>query len=174
MSGKVIGKSLPFGFRGAVSRTPDTVITTLANTGDDPIQYGEPVVFDASTGGVRKIKSTDTASANIVGIAVRRAGQPYADNELGWYYEKGDAVDVLVRGSICVELASDTGIAAKGNVYVYNGAKAATLAAHAAGGIAAAADSSNNDTVQVPNAIFTTGKADANNIAEITILTRSI
>lgn len=174
MSGKVIGKNLPYGYRGAVSRTPDTIITTLVNTGDDPIQYGEPVVFDAGTGGVRKIKSTDTTNANIVGIAVRRIGQPYADNDQGWYYASGDAVDVLVRGSICVELASATGLAAKGNVYVYNGSKAASVTGHDAGNIAAAADSSNNDTVQIPNAIFTIGKADANNIAEITILTRSI
>lgn len=170
MAGKVIGKNLPYGFRGNVSRTPDTIITSFMNTGDDPIQYGEPVVFDAATGGVRKIKSTDTTNANVVGIAVRHIGQPYADNEHGWYYGKGDMVDVLVRGSICVELASATGIAAKGGVYVYNG----KTEGHEAGGIAAAADSASGDTVQIPNAIFTIGKADANNIAEITILTRSI
>lgn len=174
MAGKVIGKNLPYGFRGAVSRTPDTVITSFMNTGSDPIQFGEPVVFDPTTGGVRKIASTDTTNANIVGIAVRRIGQPYADSEKGWYYNEGDIVDVLVRGSICIELASTTGIAAKGGVYVYNGLKVSTIPSHAAGGIAAAADSTNNDTVQIPNAIFTIGKADANNIAEITILTRSI
>ena len=173
MAGKVIGKNLPYGFRGNVSRTPDTIITSFMNTGDEHIQFGEPVVFDPATGGVRKIKSTDTTNTNIVGIAVRHIGQPYADNEQGWYYGNGDMVDVLVRGSICIELASATGIAAKGSVFVYNGSKG-DIAGHAAGGIAASADSTNSDTVQIPNAIFTIGKADANSIAEITILTRSI
>lgn len=171
MAGKVIGKTLPFGFRGNPSRHPDTIIDSFVNTGDDIIEYGEPVVYDPSTKGVRKIKSTDTGTVLVIGIAVRRVGQPYADSPDGYYYKKHDMVDVLIRGSVMVELAATTGIAAHGNVYVRNGANAN----NAAGGIVCqAATGEGADTVQIPNAVFTIGEYDANNIAEITILTRSI
>ena len=164
MSGKAIGKTLDFGYRGAVSRTPDTLIQAYQNVGDDNIQFGEPVVFDATTGGVRKIKSTDTTNNNIIGIAVRRMGDPYTDNAFGWYYKKGDTVDVIVRGSVIVELKDTTSIAAHGGVYVGNGA-----------GTPAAGDlycASGTGLVQVPNAIFTTGSFDGNKCAEVTITER--
>ena len=168
MAGKVIGKTLPFGFRGNPSRSPDTIIEPFVNTGSANIEYGEPVVYDPSTKGVRKIASTDTGSVLIVGIAVRRIGQPYADDPQGYYYKQYDMVDVLVRGSIMVELAAATSIAAHGAVYVRNGSGGSSKPA---GGIVCASDT---DTVQMPNAVFATGEYDANNIAEITILTRSI
>lgn len=171
MAGKVIGKTLPFGFRGNPSQNPDTIIEPFVNTGDEVIEYGEPVVFDPSTKGVRKIKSTDTVGTHIIGIAVRRVGQPYADSAMGYYYKKHDMVDVLVRGGIMVELAATTGIAARGSVYVRNGANSD----NPAGGIVCqAASGEGADTVQIPNAVFTIGEYDSNNIAEIVILTRSI
>lgn len=165
MAGKVIGTKLPFGFRGAVSRTPDTIIAPYPHVGADPIQFGEPVAFDATNKGVRKVAATDTASA-IVGIAVRRVGQPYADDEHGWYYKQGDVVDVLLRGSIAVEVASDTGITARGAVYVCKGS-----GDNAAGSIVCAIG---DDTLEMPNTVFAIGECDANKIAEVTILTRSI
>lgn len=168
MAGKVIGKTLPFGFRGNPSQNPDTLIEAFVNTGDDNIEFGEPVVFDPATKGVRKINSTDSAGTNIIGIAVRHIGQPYADSPDGYYYKKHDMVDVLVRGCIMVELAATSGIAARGNVYVRNGSGGDTKPA---GGIVCA---SGGDTVQVPNAVFTIGEYDANNISEIVILSRSI
>lgn len=170
MAGKVIGKTLPFGFRGNVSRTPDTIVMPFCAVGDDPIQFGEPVVYDATNKGVRKVASGDT-SASIIGIAVRRMGQPYADSADGYYYAKGDTVDVLVRGSMTIELLSATGIAARGKVYVCNG----TGSNRPAGSIVAqAASGTGADTIEVPNTVFATGDYDASNIAEVTILTRSI
>ena len=168
MAGKVIGKTLPFGFRGNPSRNPDTLIDSFVNTGSANIEYGEPVVYDPSTKGVRKITSTDTGSVLVIGIAVRRVGQPYADSPSGYYYKQHDMVDVLIRGSVTVELAATTSIAAHGSVYVRNGTGGASKPA---GGIVCA---SGDDAVQIPNAVFTTGEYDANNIAEITILERSI
>ena len=164
MAGKAIGINLNIGYRGAVSRTPDTLIQAYNNSGSDPIQFGEPVVFDATTGGVRKITTTDTTNDNIIGIAVRRMGDPYVDSPLGWYYKSGDVVDVLVRGSIVVELKATTSIAAHGSVYVANGNNSTT-----AGDIYCA---SGTGLVQVPNAIFSTGKYDGNNCAEVTITER--
>lgn len=174
MSGKAIGTSLSFGFPGCVTRNPDTIISSFANVGDDPIQFGEPVVFDAAKNGVRKIKGTDTTNAGLIGIAVRRIGQPYEDSENGWYYKVGDIVDVLVRGSIAVELAATTSAAARGKVYVYNGSKAGTLTTHKPGLLVCVNDSTNNDTIELPNTVLTTGKHDSGNIAEVTILTRAI
>lgn len=162
MPGKVIGKTVPFGYRGNVSRTPDCVISSFTNVGEANIEFGEPVVFDATLNGVRKIKTTDTAG--VVGIAVRHIGQPYSDDAQGYYYKPGDVVDVLVRGSICVELPTTTGIAARGKVYV-------SKASDSLGTILAA---SGTNAVEVPNTIFTNGKFDANKIVEVTILERSI
>ena len=164
MAGKAIGVNLDFGYRGAVSRTPDTLIQAYQNVGDDPIQFGEPVVYDATNGGVRKIKTTDTTNTNIIGIAVRRMGDPYADNPQGWYYKAKDTVDVLVRGSIVVELKATTSIAAHGKIYVANGNNSTT-----AGDLYCA---TGTGLVEVPNAILTTGKFDSNKCAEITVLER--
>ena len=159
MAGKAYGKTLPFGFRGAVSRQPDTMIQAYTNTGNDAIEFGAPVVFDGTTGGVRKIASGDAATA-IIGFAVRRMGQPYADDPKGYYYKKGDTVDVLVRGSMTVELKATTGIAARGQVYADPSDGELTSV------------STNN--LAVPNAVFATGNFDSNKIAEITILARSM
>lgn len=160
MSGKAYGKTLPYGFRGAVSRQPDTLIQSYTNVGNTAIQFGAPVVFDATNKGVRALKSTDETASDIIGIAVRRIGQPYADSEDGWYYKKGDVVDVLVRGSIAVELKATTGIAPRGQVY----------ADPADGELT----SVSTDALAIPNAKFATGNYDSNNIAEITILERSM
>ena len=166
MAGKAIGKTLDFGYRGTVSRTPDTVIQAYQNVGSDNILFGEPVVYDATYGGVRKSGTSDTDSTGIIGIAVRRLGDPCADSAMGWYYKQGDTVDVLVRGSVVVETRAQTSIAARGPVYVANGNNST-----AAGDIYCA---SGSGLVQVPNAIFTTGKYDANKCAEVTITERKV
>lgn len=166
MSGIAIGKTLPLGYRGAVTRSPDTIIAPYVNCGASNIEFGEPVVFDATNKGVRRVASTDSAT-DIIGIAVRRIGQPYADSNDGWYYKSKDIVDVLLRGSIAVEIAATASIAARGGVYVCDG----TQTGESAGDIKCA---SATGRFQMPNAVFTTGNYDSANIAEVTILTRSI
>lgn len=162
MAGKVIGTTLPFGYRGNVAASPDTLIIPFTNVGEDNIDFGEPVIFDATDNGVRKIKTTD--ASGLVGIAVRHIGQPYADNAQGYYYKPGDVVDVLVRGSICVEVPVSTGIAAHGAVYV----------SKTAGSLGVISCASGAGVIQMPNAVFRNGQVDGNKIAEITILERSI
>lgn len=159
MAGKAIGKTLPFGFRGNVARTPDTIIQAFTNVGNSAIAYGAPVAFDATNKGVRAVKSTDTAD-NIIGIAVRHIGQPHADSPDGYYYDERETVDVLVRGTIVVELKATTGIAARGQVYVDPTDGKFTPV------------STNN--LAMPNTKFTTGEYDGDKIAEVTILSRSI
>ena len=169
MPGKVIGNSLPIGFAGNPSRMSDCVIApymyAAGNSGN--IQFGEPVAFDAVNGGVRKVASGDTSAA-IIGIAVRRMGQPKSDDANGWYYKPGEEVDVLLRGSIVVPVLNATSIAARGTVYVCNG----TGDSRPAGSIVCA---SGDDTIQMSNAKFSTGKIDAGDmVAEITLTERVI
>ena len=169
MAGKVIGKTLPFGYRGNPSRNPDTIIEPFVNKGTDNIQYGDPVLFDPATKGVRRLKSTDSTASMIIGIAVRRVGQPYANNMEGYYYAPGDMVDVLTRGSIMVELGAHTGLAARGTVYADPATgEISTLANHTPEG------GSQVNHLAIPNAIFATGNYDGNEITEITILSRSV
>lgn len=161
MPGKVIGTTIPRGFAGNVSRMSDNVIEPLnyaaSNSGN--IEFGEVVAFDATNNGVRKVASTDVA-ANIIGIAVRNVGQPKADSNDGFYYVPGETVDVLVRGSIMVELEDATGLAPMGQVYL----NAST------GKLTAVATSH----VALPNMKFGNGYADTDKVTEVTILTRAI
>lgn len=169
MSGKVIGDKLPRGFAGTPSRMSDCVIAAYnyPATASGNIQFGEPVVFDTTTKGIRKIASSDESGA-IIGIAVRRMGQPKSDDANGWYYKPGESVDVLIRGSISVPLLNATSIAARGAVYVCNG----TGSNRPAGSIVCA---SNTDTVAISNAKFSTGDVDATElIAEVTLFERVI
>ena len=169
MAGKVIGKNLPFGYRGTPSRNPDTIIEPFVNKGEDNIQYGDPVLYDPTANGVRRLKSDDSSASAIIGIAVRRVGQPYANNVQGYYYAPGDMVDVMTRGSIMVELEAHTGIAPRGAVYADPATgEISSLANHTPEG------GSQVSHLAIPNAIFATGKYDANEITEITILSRSI
>lgn len=160
MAAKAIGKTLPFGFRGNVSRTPDTIIEAFTNVGTDAIPYGAPVIYDATNKGVRAVKSTDNDANAIVGIAVRHIGQPKSDSPSGYYYNPKEVVDVLVRGSIMVELKAVTGIAPRGQVYV-----------DPTDGELTSVSTSN---LALPNTKFSTGEYDSDKIAEVTILARSI
>lgn len=173
MPGKVIGDKLPRGFAGNPSRMSDCVIAPYnypaTETGN--IQFGEPVVFDPTTKGIRKFASTDAAGA-IIGIAVRRIGQPKSDDENGWYYKPGESVDVLLRGSITVPVLDATDIAARGGVYVCTG----TATGRPAGAIVCkAATGTGADTVQIANAKFSNGEIDSTDmVAEITLFERVI
>lgn len=158
MSGKVIGKTLNYGYPGTVSRASDTVILSYPVV-DGLIKFGAPVVFDAAKNAVAPV-SADSEAANIIGIAVREVRQPYEDSEEGWYYKEGDVCNVLVRGTAVVEVGVATGMAARGAVYV-----------KADDGSWTSVSESN---LAVSNAIFATGKVDGNSIAEITLLERLI
>lgn len=160
MAGKAIGVSLPLGYRGNVARTPDVIIGAFNNVGDTNIPYGAPVVYDAASKGVRAVKSTDADATKLVGIAVRHIGQPKADSPAGWYYAPGQTVDVMLRGTICIETKAQTGIAGKGQVYVDPADGEFT--------------SVSTNTLAMPNTVFATGVYDANKISEVTILSRSI
>lgn len=164
MAGKVIGTSLNFGYPGNVSRVSDTVIMSFPVGGADgtKIKYGAPVAYDPTTNKIVPVDSNTTAG-QIIGFAVRHIGQPYEDSSDGWYYKPGDVADVLVRGSMVVEIGTSTGIAARGQVYVTK-----------AGVVTSVAGSGDTAALAVSHAIFATGKVDANNTVEITLTERNI
>lgn len=159
MAGKVIGTSLNFGYPGNVSRVSDTVIMSFPVGGSTNIKYGEPVSFDPTTGKIVAVTGATTGST-IIGFAVRHIGQPYEDSPDGWYYKPGDVADVLVRGSIVVEIETSTGIAARGKVYLDTTTGKIT--------------SVSTSNTEIPNAIFSTGKVDANKTVEVTLTERGI
>lgn len=159
MAGKVIGTSLNIGYPGNVSRMSDAVIMGFPVGGSSNIKYGEPVSFDPTTGKIVAV-TKDTTGTTIIGFAVRRVGQPYVDSEDGWYYKPGDVADVLVRGSIVVEIETATGIAARGGVYLDTTTGKIT--------------SVSTSNTAIPNAIFSTGKVDANKTVEVTVTERGI
>lgn len=154
MPGHVIGENLNFGFAGTPSRMSDCVIAPYLYDSENTanIQFGEAVALDTD-GHIVAASSTKAP----IGIAVRHLGQPHVDANDGWYYAPGDTVDVLLRGSIVVEIDGAVTPAAP----VYFNATTKKFTATSSGMVA------------VPGAVFA-GKKDTNNVGEITLTARKI
>lgn len=177
---------LNIGFLGEVSRTADPPVIVAreaspANTLN--INFGDTCVLIGNTvGGYWQsvadfiAQSGSFTLAKFAGIAVREVktmlGYPYGPAPAGnGYYAPGQIAEVLERGSITVKINVTTGITAGGTVYirtVLNGA----IPAGVVGGLEAQADGSN--TVALTGTEFRTGVVDSNNMAEITILSRTV
>lgn len=176
MSGSVIGKELNLGYAGTVSRSADAIITPKIiksvihekKETAEPILFGEPVVLN-NDNSYSRFGANGTATT-FVGIAVREIKQATDYYSACGSYLPGEICDVLNRGSIMVRCNVGTPTAGgkvyirtKGNVSVPNGV---------IGQFEAAADGSN--TIEIPNLKWSNGKLDANKIAEVTVLTRTI
>ncbi len=167
MSGKVIGKTLNYGFAGSFARTPDMVIETRSAESD--IKFGDPVIAGTSAGSVKKADATITA-ANFIGIAGSevKSAYDYANQGEG-SYKAYDAVPVMQRGSINVVCKNGTP-ALYGAVYVaittsaFTGAEIGDLLASGTG-------TENTDFIKLTNAQWG-GEKDANGVAELVLLTR--
>lgn len=176
MPGRAIGKELNLGYAGTVSRSVDTIITPkivksviVSDKETEPqILFGDPVILnDDNT--YSRFGAVGTAS-NFVGIAVREIKQA-VDYYTGMgAYLPNEVCDVLNRGSITVFCNNGTPKAG-GKVYIRTKENVATPNG-VVGQFEAVADGTN--TVEIPNLKWTTGKLDANKIAEVTILTRTI
>lgn len=157
MPGKVIGKSLNFGYPGQIARTGDEVSRTFPVKAG-PINFGQAVQLNADGLLV-------PFAGEFAGVAMRRvkSALAYTGQNLGQYIA-GDACDVLERGSITVHVVAGT---AKPGAKVY--AYKVASAGKEVGDFAAAADGTN--TVELADVKFAT-TADANGVAEIVILNR--
>lgn len=160
MPGKVIGKKMNLGYIGKVSRDGDVLIINRAvsdSETDTAINFGAAVFLnDDNT--VRNYKTNDTVS-NFVGIAVATVVQATQYNEQLSQYEKAKPADILVRGSIIVELG--TGTPKAGGAVYYNPTTGKFDA------------STSSAAIKIP-ASFATGYVDGKGGVEITLLQRNL
>jgi hypothetical protein len=158
-----IGNDFLLGFPGTVSRHIDAIKDSFPNKGEAAIAFGWPVVFDTTKAGVIPFAATNTA-ADLVGFTIRtvKPEQTFGGNDPA--YQENEETDVLLRGSMVVEVA--TGTPAKGGkVYLRKATGAIVCAAEGSGGA---------DTVQLANVVFSHNGKDTNNRTEISILTRQM
>ena len=159
MAGKVLD-SFTHGWPGTVSRSTDAVITAQANRHTGDLGFGVPVVMDSGKTGVVPFGS-DSAAADLVGFTVRSASKTpdtYGSNE--GRIHPGEIAEVLVRGSMTVEVSAGTPQPG-GKVYVVK----------ATGAVSASANAENN--VELTNVRFRSVR-DAARRAEIVILERNL
>lgn len=160
MPGTVIGKKINLGFVGKVSRDGDAVIVNrvVSNAEDStPIKFGGAVFLnDDNT--VRNFKTGDTVN-KFVGIAVATVIQATDYNTQASSYQVAKGCDIMVRGSIIVELG--TGTPKAGGAVYYNSTTGKFDTATSEGAFA------------IP-ASFTTGYVDGRGGVEITILERNL
>lgn len=194
MPGSVVGLSMGLGYPGTYSRNGDCIIAAkqVLSTDINGPNFGDAVVLNPdSTGGTFSqvaqaitdgVTPTMTQGGNGVfaGVAVREVKtltsyvvQPGASATLAGY-APGQLCDVLVRGSVVVEIQNPSAAAVKAGGAVYLRISAGT--GSVIGAFEPAADGAH--TIQLTNAFFTTGitstDANGNTLAEITLITRNI
>lgn len=179
MPGQVIGTSLNVGFPGSYSRNGDCIIANRLVKAADSVgpNFGNAVILNADSAGgsYSDVKNFITGggtmtAAKFAGVAVREVKQQVSNylTNVNGNYAPGQPCDVIERGSVVVVCNVGTPTAG-GAVYLRIAANGA-IPAGVVGGFEAAADGSN--TVALTNCSWSTGVKDANNVAEMTILSR--
>lgn len=194
MPGTTVGLSMGLGYPGSYSRNGDCIIEArqVLSTDSAGPNFGDAVVLvQDSAGGTfsavaiakangHSAVMTQGANYCFAGVAVREVKtltsfvvQPGASATLA-SYAPGQIADVLVRGTVVVEIQNPSAatIVAGGSVFLRLVAGTGTVI----GAFEPVADAGN--TIQVTNAYFTTGitstDANGNTLAEITIISRNI
>lgn len=177
---------LNLGYPGTFSRMADSVTASrpVLSTAPHSIFFGQAVVIVPTAGGGDSYESVAdfiagggsgaNALAQFAGIAIREVTTMKAypvnpDSPQNGGYAPGTLCEAAERGSIPVVINVGTP-QSQGQVYMrvmLNGA----IPAGVIGGLEAAADGAN--TVALPGVVFRTGVLDANNVAEITLKSRS-
>ena len=161
-----VQETFGIGSPGAVSRSVDEVVISVKNAGASDIPFGAPV-FMTADGAVPFSLSSPQEFTAFLGLAVRVAdktpdaypsGQFHQDSEGAW--KPGDVMEVLVRGSMAVPLASSG--AKGGAVYIRKSDGKLTGSAGTAGA-----------TVLLEN-VRVRNPRDASNCAEVIINKRNI
>lgn len=172
MTGSVLNYTLGYGYAGEPSHTPDNINAThpVALTETDGIVFGAACVQNTD-GSIANFGATNVA-ADFAGVAVRVVKTPvsYPDQNLGKYLA-GEIMTLCERGAITIQLNEgfNTDPVIGGTVYVRVALNTTDYPDAIIGGFETTADSTN--TVALTNAVFSS-TADANGVAEITILTR--
>jgi hypothetical protein len=163
------------GFPGDVNRGhPASIEPVLIDAAAPPTAYGQPVLVDPTTDGVRPFTTTDTAITSIWGVTVRpfpmqaSTGTAYGGAAFGAATPPtSGALDVLRSGYIMsTALPAGSAIVSKGSpVFVWC---AASSGAHIQGGIEAAAVGGSTAALD-PNRYQFNGPADALGNVELSI-----
>ena len=149
------------GWAGTVSRQKDDVIISLKNSGGAVIPYGAPVFMKAPDTGVRPFNSATHTADDFVGFAVRipdKTPETYGSAQGEW--PRYGNVDILVRGSISIRLA--TASRATDKVYIR---KSDSLLTTLPG--------NEGTTVELPN-VRCRGNRDSNEITEVVVTKRNL
>ncbi len=156
------------GWPGSVTRSKDDVIVSLKNADLTPIAFGASVFLDAAAGGAVNFAPGETTAEQFAGFAVRVAdktpdtypsGQNGADPAGNW--APGDPVDILVRGSVSVQIqTSSAKIGDK--VYIRLSDKKLVTVAGESG-----------TTLQLPNVTVRSAR-DSRGFCEVTVTKRNL
>lgn len=165
MRGQTIGKTMPHGYAGSYSRQPDMIVDSHPLEGEVSVTFGQAVIY--GTAGAVIPFGANNAADKFVGVAAReiKSATDYTNQNIGGY-QPGEAVPVFKRGRINVICQKGIPVIG-GKVYVRTKANESYPNAQV-GGFEAEADSDN--TVELTNAQWR-GSADANGVAELSILT---
>ena len=190
MSGSAIGINLNLGYVGKISRNVDNIISSrfvksiLDGSGVETlnaIPFGYPVVkntdntfskFGESGSGVKS-----PTAATFAGIAVGEVKQmtSYGNVSSAGTYEPTQPCDILQRGSTtvyCIDYANNAPTA-EGSVYICTAAGNGSLTLGNLYATATPTGIGSGTVVELTNCKWTTGKVDANGVAELTIVTRA-
>ena len=179
MPGSVIQLQMNFGYPGSYSRMPDDiVIAKPVNKASGDIPFGNAVMLNDDN--TVSLPGANLTADNFMGIAVRevKQGLTYGAagviNE-GGAYQKLSPCDVLARGNTVIKLGpGKTGSSPKaGDKVLYRTAVDSSGAPQAQVGDFEAGTPESGKTIALPNVVFTTGELDANNVIEVSILTRN-
>lgn len=167
----VIGKTLSLGYPGTVSRLADAIIENrpVDASATNGINFGAPVVLNAANNTYEPFGASNTAS-QFAGIAVREVvqGTNYLNSYSTGNYAAQHPCDVIQRGSVTVTCTEGTPTAG-GAVYVVTTAGSVSPVGAFT---ATATPAGSGVAVELTGVQWKTGAMDANNTAELTILSR--
>ncbi len=158
------------GFPGDVNRThPASIEPCLIDASAPPTAFGQPVVVDATTQGVRPLAAGDAALDAIYGVTVRPypfqadAGTNYGAASFGAAAPPASGViDVLRAGYIMMKANVGSAPVKGGRVFIW---VAATAGNHIQGQLESAASAGN--TIELDEKTYFNGTPDADGVVEV-------
>lgn len=159
------------GFPGDVNRVDSAKIEPcLIDASAPPTAYGQPVVVDATTQGVRPLVAGDAALDAVYGFTVRpyptqqsTSGVAYAGVSIGGAAPPPSGIiDILRSGYIMTQLGGGAGVVKGGRVFIWVAASAGN---HVQGQVEAVA--TGGSTIELDEKSYFNGPADANGVVEI-------
>ena len=165
MRGQTIGKTMPHGYAGSYSGQPDMIVDSHPLEGNVAVAFGQALIY-GTAGAVVPFGAAGTA-AKFAGVAAReiKSATDYLGQNTG-AYQPGEAVSVFKRGRINV-ICQKGNPAFGGKVYIRTKANGSYPNAKVGG---FEAEEGTTNTVELTNAQWR-GSADANGVAELSILT---